>query len=199
MIGGRLREHRIVDGWPDILRLVGSIRAGSVVPSPIVKKLAANPRRSSLARALTELGRLERTRFILDLLRSPPLRHAMQASLNKGEAGNNLRKAVFFHRLGQIRDRASENQQHRARGLNLLVAAIVLWNTRYLGEAVDALRRHGHALPDEILAHVWPLAWDHVNLTGDDTWSAGQPPDPDRLRDLRLDRPTPPAPLPRAA
>jgi TnpA family transposase len=54
VIGGRLREHRIVDGWPDILRLVGSIRASSVVPSHIVKKLAANPRQSSLARALTD-------------------------------------------------------------------------------------------------------------------------------------------------
>jgi TnpA family transposase len=91
----------------------------------------------------------------------------MQAGLNKGEAGNNLRRAVFFHRLGQIRDRAYEDQQHRARGLNLLIAAIVLWNTRYLGEAVDVLRRHGHTLPEEILAHVWPLAWDHINLTGD--------------------------------
>jgi TnpA family transposase len=63
-IGGRLREHRTVCGWPDILRLVGPIRAGSVVPSRTAKKLAANPRRSSLARALTEPGRLEHTRFV---------------------------------------------------------------------------------------------------------------------------------------
>ena len=27
VIGGRLREQRIIDGWPDILRLIGSIRA----------------------------------------------------------------------------------------------------------------------------------------------------------------------------
>lgn len=63
----------------------------------------------------------------------------MQASLNKGEVSNNLRKAVFFNRLGQIRDRAYESQLHRVRGLNLLVAAIVLWNSRYLVEAVTAL------------------------------------------------------------
>jgi TnpA family transposase len=199
VIGGRLREYRIVDGWPDILRLVGSIRAGSVVPSHIVKKLAANPRQSSLARALTELGRLEHTCFILDLLRSPPLRHAMQASLNKSEASNNLRRAVFFHRLGQLRDRAYEDQQHRARGLNLLVAAIVLWNTRYLGEAVDTLRRDGQVLTNENLAHVWPLAWDHINLTGDYTWSSDAPPAPGRLRALRLEPLIQSPPLQRAA
>jgi TnpA family transposase len=32
--------------------------------------------------------------------------------------------------LGEIRDRTYENQQHRASGLNLVVTAIVLWNTR---------------------------------------------------------------------
>jgi TnpA family transposase len=53
---------------------------------------------------------------------------------------------------------ASIWQKAGARGLNLLVAAIVLWNSRYLGEAVDALRRHGHDIADELLAHVWPLA-----------------------------------------
>ena len=117
-----------------------------------------------------EIGRLERTLFTLDFLRNPVLRHEIQTSLNKGEAGNNLRKAVFFHRLGQVRDRAYEDQQHRARGLNLLVAAIVLWNTRYLGAAVAALRGRGHAIRDELLKHVWPLHWEHINLTGDYSW-----------------------------
>ena len=60
------------------------------------------------------IGRLERRLFTLDLLRSPALRHKIQTSLNKGKASNNLRKAVFFHRLGQIRDRAYENQQYRS-------------------------------------------------------------------------------------
>jgi len=139
-IEGRLREQRIIDGWPDLVQLVGSIRAGTVVPSHVITKLAANLRQSSLARALIEVGRLEHTRFLLGLPRSPTLRHEMPASLNKGEASNNLRKAVFFNRLGQVRVHAYESQLHRARGLNLLVAAIVLWNSRYLDEAVGALR-----------------------------------------------------------
>ncbi len=95
MIGGRLREGLVADNWPDIRRLVASIRAGVVLPSHLVGKLAARPRRSGLARALHEIGRLERTLFTLDLLRSPTLRHEIQTSLNKGEAGNNLRKAVL--------------------------------------------------------------------------------------------------------
>jgi TnpA family transposase len=48
---------------------------------------------------------------------------------------NALRRAVFFNRLGEIRDRSYENQRHRASGLNLPVAAIILWNTTYLQRA----------------------------------------------------------------
>jgi hypothetical protein len=33
---------------------------------------------------------------------------------------------VFFHRLGEIRDRTFENQRYRASGLNLAVAAIMV-------------------------------------------------------------------------
>ena len=77
--------------------------------------------------------------------------------------------------------------------------AIVLWNSRYLAEAVDALRRSGHDIPDKLLAHVWPLAWEHINLTGDYTWSGDAPLGPDRLRKLRLDELAPSVPLPRAA
>ena len=52
---------------------------------------------------------------------------------------------MFFNRLGEIRDRSYENQRYRASGLNLLVAAIILWNTVYLQRAVEHLRRQGIA------------------------------------------------------
>ena len=66
----------------------------------------------------------------------------------------------------KIRDRTYENQQHRASGLNLLVTAIILWNTRYLERAVATLRQT-EDVPDHLLAHLSPLGWEHVNLTGD--------------------------------
>ena len=76
---------------------------------------------------------------------------------------------MFIHRLGEIRDRTYENQQHRASGLNLLVTAIILWNTRYLERAVSTLRAV-EDVPDQLLAHLSPLGWEHVNLTGDYVW-----------------------------
>ena len=43
---------------------------------------------------------------------------------------------MFFNRLGELRDRSYDNQRHRASGLNLLTAAITLWNTVYLDHAI---------------------------------------------------------------
>jgi len=81
-----------------------------------------------------------------------------------------LKRAVFFHRLGEIRDRTFENQRYRASGLNLAVAAIILWNTVYLGRAVDELRAQGETIPDELVAHIAPLGWEHITFNGDYVW-----------------------------
>jgi TnpA family transposase len=110
---------------------------------------------------------LERTSFTLDWISDPALRRRTNAGLNKGEARNALARAVFFHRLGEIRDSTLENQSYRASGLNLAVAAIILWNTVYLGRAVDDLRSRGEAIQDDLLARIAPLGWEHIAFNGD--------------------------------
>ncbi len=66
----------------------------------------------------------------------------------------------------EIRDRSFEQQRYRASGLNLVTAAIVLWNTVYLERAANALRGHGQAVDDGLLQYLSPLGWEHINLTG---------------------------------
>src|SRR5208282_4536061 len=162
VIGGTIDLRVIADNWDEILRLAASIKAGTVTPSAILRRLAAYPRQNALAKALREIGRLERTLFTLDWISDPGLRRRTNAGLNKGEARNALARAVFFHRLGEIRDRTFENQRYRASGLNLAVAAIILWNSVYLGRAVEELRSRGEIIPDELLAHIAPLGWEHI-------------------------------------
>lgn len=94
-------------------------------------------------------------------------------------------RAVFFNQLGEIRDRSYENQLHRASGLNLLVAAIILWNAVYLQRAVDHMSKQGrHPAPVD-LAHLSPLGWEHINLTGDYHWETSLTLGPDQFRPLR--------------
>ncbi|RMO05129.1 hypothetical protein ALQ47_200055 [Pseudomonas cichorii] len=72
----------------------------------------------------------------------------MHGVLNKGEARNALARAVFFNRLGDIRDRSFEQQRYRASGLNLVTAA---------GEPVNT----------DFYQYLSPMEWSYINLTGD--------------------------------
>jgi TnpA family transposase len=170
LIGGSINVKHICAHWDEILRLAASIQQGTVTASLMLRKLGSYPRQNGLAIALRELGSIERTPFTLDWLPNVELRRRVQIGLNKGEAKNSLARAVFFNRLGELRDRRFENQRYRASGLNLVVAAIVLWNTVYLERSTAALREHGQTVDDKLLQHLSPLGWEHINLTGDYIW-----------------------------
>lgn len=174
----------IRDHWDELRRLTTSIKAGSVTASLILTKLASYPRQNGLALALRELGRVQRTLFTLEWLRDPELRRRVLAGLNKGESLHSLKRAVAFHRNGEIRDRSFEAQSNRASGLNLVVMAISVWNTVYLGRVVDALRAEGTTVPDDVLAHISPLGWEHIGLTGDYLWREDLVPPSGTYRDV---------------
>ena len=170
VFGDRIKIREIETQWDDLLRLASSIRLGTVTASLIIRKLASYPRQNRLALALREFGRIERTLFILDWMEDPALRSRVQAGPNKGEARNALARAVFSNRLGEVRDRSFENQCYRASGLNLVVAAIIIWNTVQLEKGIAKVRQR-RDVPDECLAYLSPLGWEHINLTGDYVWN----------------------------
>ena len=64
MIAGRINVELIRAHWSEILRIIASIRTGTVTASLIMRQLASYPRQNGLAAALRELGRMERTLFM---------------------------------------------------------------------------------------------------------------------------------------
>ena len=170
MIGDAINVKHIKSHWDEILRLAASIKQGTVTASLILRKLGSYPRQNGLGMALREIGRIERTLFTLDWLQNVELRRRVNAGLNKGEAKNTLARAVFFNRLGEMRDRSFESQRYRASGLNFVIAAIVLWNTVYLERVIQHLKDNGQTVNESLLKHLSPLGWEHINLTGDYVW-----------------------------
>lgn len=170
MVNRKLNLELIRENWDELRRLTVSVRHGTVTASLMMSKLAAYPRQNSVAQALSELGRIERTLFTLEWLSSPELRLRVHHGLNKGEALHALTRAVAFHRSGEIRDRSSEAQNLRANGIQLLVAIISAWNTVALQGAIEQLKSEGQDVPEELLPYLSPLGWEHIGLTGDYSW-----------------------------
>jgi TnpA family transposase len=187
LIAGAVNMEVIEQHWDEVLRLKASIGAGLVPPSVILKKLSASPRQNRLNQALREMGRIERSIFICDWLLDTKLRRRSHAILNKGESRHALARAVFLHQLGELRSRIAETMAYRASGLNLVINAIILWNTVYLSRAVDYVRGQGIVIPDELLSQVAPLPWAHIALTGDYLWNEIDRP-LERFRPIRANR-----------
>jgi hypothetical protein len=105
--------------------------------------------------------------------------------LNKGEARNALARAVWFNRSGEMRDKNFDDQHMRASGVILVTAAIALWNTVYLERAIRSMKEHGQQVDEELLQHLSPLGWEHINLTGDYHWQPGRKMAKGKYRPLR--------------
>jgi TnpA family transposase len=183
-MGDRIDADLIRSHWDDILRLATSVRTRTVSASLMLKRLSATPRQSGLAQALRQMGRIERTLFTLDWINDENLRKTTTADLNKGESRNGLVRAVNLHRLGRFRDRSQENLSIQASALNLVVTAIIHWNTMYMGRILDAMREVGEDIAEHQLTSLSPLGWEHVNLTGDYLWEETPPIDETGFRPI---------------
>ncbi len=170
LVGEKIREDTIAANWPDVLRSAATMVAGIIPPSQLLKKFASHPRQHDLAIALREIGRVERTLFIIDWLLDSDMQRRAQIGLNKGESHHALKNALRIGRQGEIRDRTSEGQHYRMAGLNLLAAIIIYWNTDQLGKAVVQRKNQGLECLSHLLPHISPLGWAHILITGEYRW-----------------------------
>ena len=80
--------------------MVLSIQAGRVMPSMLLRKLGTYNRRSLLYRAFRELGRVERTLFLLRFISSAEVRRVIRAETTKIETYNDFLDWVSLRRPG---------------------------------------------------------------------------------------------------
>ena len=86
LMGKKVRTDVIREHWGDILRLVASLNAGHVAPSTMLRKLAAYERQNQLDLALQEIGKVERTLFMLTGWRTPTCAGAVTPASTKASS-----------------------------------------------------------------------------------------------------------------
>ena len=167
LIQGTIEAELVIPNWDGMRHLSASIRHSSVSASLMMRKLASYPKQNQLALAFREVGKLERTIFVLTYLLDLSLQRRNLRGLNKGEAIWGAARAISnIGRDGEMYDRDFDAQMNRASSIMLLVAMVSAWNTVYLDKVVNTLRAKGEEVPDEYLAHISPLGWQHINLLG---------------------------------
>lgn len=162
----RINVDIIHNNWDDMLRVMASLKMGTVNPTNLIRMLQRSGRPTKLGRAIIELGRIYKTLYQLTYIDDPDYRRAILTQLNKGETRNSLTDAVNYGRKGEIYQPYQEGQEEQMGILGLVVNAIVHWNTRYIGLAVDSLRNDGMVIDEEDLKHLSPICWQHINIVG---------------------------------
>jgi len=103
---------------------------------------------------------------LLDLADDELYRRSLLIQVNKGERRHGLTRTVFHGRGGELRQAYREGQEDQLGALGLVLNAIVLWNTRYMGLALDELRGAGMQIQPEDVERLSPLLHHHIHLDG---------------------------------
>ena len=166
LFAGNADAAAITEQWDQLVRIASSLKARTAPAHVVLQRLTSSGPSDRVAKALTALGRLVKTRNILRYLHDEPLRLRIQTQLNRGEARHGLARWLFFADQGEFRTSDLEMIMNKASCLSLLSNAVVLWNTLQIERIVTELRAGGTTIRDEDLVHVWPLQRRHITPNG---------------------------------
>lgn len=163
---------------PDMLRVAVSIKAGTIMPSTILRRLTTYSRKNKLYFAFRELGRVVRTIFLLNYISNIELRHMIQTATNKSEAFNKFVQWVCFGGEGIITENVRD-EQRKVIKYNHLVANLVAFHTLVsMTKALHQLIKEGHTINMETLATLSPYRTEHINRFGSYVINSNRIPEP---------------------
>ena len=131
-----------------------------------MRLLQSSSRPSGLARAVTELGRVVKTLFLLASLDDIQYRRRVLTYLTRHEGRHRLGRATFHGQRGELRQRYREGQEDQPGALGLVMNAIILWNTVYVDRAIAVLTAAGAQVRADDVERLSPLGFKHINLVG---------------------------------
>lgn len=134
--------------------------------SVLVRSLLKSERPSGLTQAIIEVGRINKTLYLLNYIDDKDYRRRILTQLNRGESRHAVARAICHGQKGEIRKRYTDGQEDQLGALGLVTNAVVLWNTIYMQAALDHLRAQGETLNDEDIARLSPLCHGHINMLG---------------------------------
>jgi len=152
--------------WPDLLRVVISIKMGRVSASSILRRLGTYSRKNSLYKAFCELGRVVRTIFLLKYISDPNLRSTIQAATCKSESFNDLIKWIRFGGDETLKENDRDEQRKLIKYNHLVANLVIFHNVCTLTRLLNELAKEGFEFDEETIAGISPYIREHINRFG---------------------------------
>ena len=161
--------------WPDLMKVVISIRQGKLSSVTLLRRLRHDSRKNKIYRAFRELGRALSTMVLLRYISDPVLRDHISKATNMTESYNGFAKWLNFGNFGVIAANDPEEQE-KAIKFNTLVADLVMFHTTIdMSLVINQLRADGHPVRRADLAAISPYQQDNVRRFGDFVYDLNAP------------------------
>nr|WP_272941013.1 Tn3 family transposase [Agrobacterium tumefaciens] len=151
--------------WKDMMQVVLSIQAGLVLPPMLLRKLGSHNRKSRLYQAFRELGRVDRTLFLLRYIANPEIRRTIRAETTKIESFNDFLDWITFG--GPIIKTGDPvEQEKQVKYASLVANAIMLSNVADLTDALASMANDGLDVTPKLAAALSPYTRRHIRRFG---------------------------------
>lgn len=162
----KINVELICRHWEDILRVAGSLKSGRVNATELTKSLQRNGQPTSLGKAITEYGKVYKTKHQLRYISDEIYARQILEQLNKGEARHALCRSIFYGRKGKLYQTYYDGMEEQLNALGLVTNAIIYWNSVYLEKVFEQMAREGYDCSEEMIRRQSPLIHEHINFVG---------------------------------
>lgn len=152
--------------WEDILRVAGSLKSGKVNATELTKSLQRNGQPTPLGKAITEYGKIYKTKHQLRYISDEIYARQILEQLNKGEARHALCRNIYYGRKGKLYQTYYDGMEEQLNTLGLVTNAIIYWNSLYLEKVFEQMKIEGFDCSEDMIRKQSPLISEHINFVG---------------------------------
>src|SRR3989442_1339510 len=152
--------------WDSLVHLAASVMSGHASAVAALARFGSAAQGDPIYDAGVQLGRLLRTAFLADYFVKDAFRNELRRVLNRGEAVNALKRAIYTGRVSPAQAKRAEEMQAVADALSLLANIIMAWNTTQMQAVLDRWANRRQVIPAELTGKIAPTRLQGINLRG---------------------------------
>ncbi|CAB5634670.1 Transposase and inactivated derivatives, TnpA family [Pseudomonas putida] len=152
--------------WDSLVHLAASVMSGHASAVAALARFGSAAPGDPIYEAGVQLGRLLRTAFLADYFVKDAFRNELRRVLNRGEAVNALKRAIYTGRISPAQAKRVDEMQAVADALSLMANIVMAWNTSQMQAVLDRWSNRRQVIPPELIGKIAPTRLESINLRG---------------------------------
>lgn len=152
--------------WDSLVHLAASVMSGHASAVAALARFGSAAQGDPIYEAGVQLGRLLRTAFLADYFVKDAFRNELRRVLNRGEAVNALKRAIYTGRISPSQAKRVDEMQPVADALSLMANIVMAWNTSQMQAVLDRWSNRRQVIPPELIGKIAPTRLESINLRG---------------------------------